>query len=223
MQACHVPVPRSVLFQPPGVPPTAQQRARVQDRVVTELQAMAATHEFDLQRRGDTQLWRVERDGLSLPWLGDLLEAGLKRAAACLDADLIGGANVTRLDRTVSLGHPRLPYRKALRVANGRGWELALGEEIPREAQATLIRFCGLLPMQVLYLAGQPRPGSIAGGAQGLSYMLPLAGEALRAEIRPDGDRSLAVCCLDLDRLLQFFLGLGSAGGGGCADALEHA
>lgn len=223
MQASLEPIPNSVLFQPPGTPLSEAQRKLVQDRVVNELQAMADANGFDLQRRGDTQLWRAEREGVSLPWLGDLVEAGLKRAAACLNADLVGGANVTRLDRTITLGHPRLPYRKAVRVANGRGWSLALGEEIPGAAQATLIRFCGLLPVQVMYLPGQPHPQTVTPGAQGLSYLLPLAGEALRAEIRQVGPRQLAICCLDLDRLLQFFLGLGGPDRGGCPQALAQA
>lgn len=199
-------IPHSVLFQAPGRPLAASRERLARQRIAAQVSAAFS----DLG-------WRVESaDEPTAPWLyaattaspvqlGDALEVVLKRAAACLDADLIGGANVTRLDRSITCGHARLPYRKALRVANGRGWSLALGEEIPAGAQATLIRFCGLLPLQVMCLPGQPRPAAFDAAAHGLLYLLPLAGEVVRAEVGAAG----ATCRFDADRFLQYCLGLG--------------
>jgi len=125
-----------------------------------------------------------------------------------MSAELVGGSCVTRLDRSLTHGHPRLPYRRALRIVGGRGWRLALGDELTAEAQASLVRFCGLLPVQIMYLPGQPAPASLAPESQGLSYVLPWGGEALRGELPLHGDLGPAVCRIRVDRLLQFILGV---------------
>ncbi len=204
----HVPsIPHSVLFQAPGRPLAASRLRAARERVAR--QVIDATAEFGLhvaEETADASRMRWRGDAVAPAQLGDLLEVVLDRAAACLDADLIGGANVTRLDRSITCAHARLPYRKALRIANGRGWSLALGEDIPEGAQATLVRFCGLLPVQVPFLPGQPRPVSFGGAAHGLVYILPLAGAAIRAEVGAGSGRT--TCDLDLGRLLQFCLGL---------------
>ncbi len=200
-------IPRSVLFQAPGRPLAASRQRLAYERVTEHLLAAAAEYGWRAETgvaAGGPLL--LHADAMAPAYLGDGLEAILDRAAACLDADLIGGANVTRLDRSLTCAHARLPYRKALRVANSRGWSLALGEEIPAGAQGTLVRFCGLLPVQVPFLPGQPRPAAFDAAAHGLVYILPLAGEAIRAEV--DSASSGSVCRLDLDRLLQFCLGL---------------
>jgi hypothetical protein len=198
-------IPHSVLFQAPGRPLAASRERQARQRI-TEQMCQAFT-ELGWRVGGagvPAASWHFVAESVSPVQLGDALEAVLKQAAACLDADLIGGANVTRLDRSITCGHARLPYRKALRVANGRGWSLALGEEIPADAQATLIRFCGLLPVQVLCLPGQPRPAEFAPAGHGLLYLVPLAGEVLRADAGAAG----ASCRVDLDRFLQYCLGL---------------
>jgi len=202
-------IPRSVLFQAPGRPLPASQQRQSRERLVAQILAVAGEAGWQIREDDPTaSLLRLETDSLPPGRLGDLLEILVKRAVAGLDADLIGGPNVTRLDGTVTCSHARLPYRKALRIANGRGWSLALGEEIPRDAQATLIRFCGLLPIQVLCLPGQPRPASFPPDGTGVLYLLPLAGEAVRARAKGEAGSVTTVVEVDLDRLLQFCLGL---------------
>jgi hypothetical protein len=201
-------IPRSGKFIAPGSVPTVARIKRVRETLTDELQAMVADHGFQLERGADQDERILRRDDLSLPWLCDFVEAGLKRAARRFPADLIGGANVTRLDRTITHGHPRLPYRRALRIVASRGWRLPLGEELPAAAQGSLVRFCGLLPVQVMYLPGQPGPASLPPNRQGLSYILPWAGEALRGELPLPGTDGPAVCRFRVDRLLQFILGL---------------
>lgn len=205
-------IPHSVLFQAPGRPLAASRERQARQRVTEQVCRAFTELGWRVIVAGSPAApwhfaaapWHFAPESVSPVQLGDALEAVLKQAAACLDADLIGGANVTRLDRSITCGHARLPYRKALRVANGRGWSLALGEEIPADAQATLIRFCGLLPVQVMCLPGQPRPAEFAPAGHGLLYLVPLAGEVLRAEVGADG----ASCRVDLDRFLQYCLGL---------------
>jgi hypothetical protein len=208
----HAPVPsipHSVLFQAPGRPLAPSRQRLARERVAQQVLASAAERGWQVRVADPSSaLLRFEGDAVAPSRLGDLLEATIKQAAACLDADLIGGANVTRLDRSITCDHARLPYRKALRIANGRGWSLALGEEIPEGAQATLIRFCGLLPVQVPFLPGQPRPVALEAASHGLIYLLPLAGEAVRVKVRGESGRGNTSCLIDLDRFLQFCLGL---------------
>ena len=204
-------VPRSGKFNAPGTAPAADRIRRVRQALTGELQAMVADHGFRLEVGADPDERILRRDDLSLPWLCDFVEAGLKRSVRRFSADLIGGANVTRLDRTITHGHPRLPYRRALRIVSRRGWRLPLGEELPEDAQGSLVRFCGLLPVQVMYLPGQPTPANLPEGRQGLSYILPWAGESLRGELPLPGSDGPAVCRFRIDRMLQFILGLAAA------------
>ena len=203
-------VPRSTLFQPPGRPLAPARQDRVRQLLSAELTAAVADHGLRLEASADPALQVLRGGDLGLGGFCDFAEATLKRAVRRLSADLIGGANVTRLDGTLAHRHPRLPYRRALRIVGARGWRLALGEELTDEAQASLVRFCGLLPVQVLMLPGQPRPASIDGRRAGLSYVLPWGGEVLRGEIASvDADADGPVLCrFHLDRLLRFVLGL---------------
>jgi hypothetical protein len=202
-------IPRSGLDRAPGSAPAPQRLQAVRQALTDELEAMAIDHGLQLETGADPDERILRSADLDLNWLCDFIEAGLKRVVRRLPADLIGGTNVTRLDRVLTHGHPRLPYRRALRIVGSRGWRLPLGEDLPAAAQASLVRFCGLLPVQVMFLAGQPAPDSLPGGCQGVSYVLPFAGEALRGECaaadQPDG----TVCRFRIDRLLQFVLAVG--------------
>ncbi len=213
MQPAADTIPRSLKFVAPGTVPSPARVARVRRALIDELEVMAADHGFRLESSPDLDERVVRRDDLSLPWLCDFVEAGLKRAIRCMSADLIGGPCVTRLDRSLTHSHPRLPYRRALRIVSKRGWRLPLGEDLPSGAQASLVRFCGLLPVQIMYLPGQPGPTSLSHRRQGLSYVLPWAGEALQGELPLDGAAGPAVCRFRLDRILQFMLGVEDAAG----------
>jgi hypothetical protein len=208
MHASAESLPRSGKFIAPGTLPAPERLAQVRRALVDDLAAIATDHRLVLERSADPDERLLRSEGLSLPWLCEFVEAGLKRLIRSMSADLIGGPCVTRLDRSLTIGHPRLPYRRVLRIVGGRGWRLALGDEPPADALASLVRFCGLLPVQVLYLPGQPAPASLPSGHQGLSYVLPWGGEALRGELPLDGGAGPATCRIRVDRLLQFVLGL---------------
>ena len=207
-------IPHSVLFQAPGRPLPVEQRRLARARVGASILATAAKRSWRLVA-GHAEASSLSFAGVAMMpgQLEEFLEAMVKAAAASLDADLIGGANVTRLDQSIACAHVRLPYRKALRIVNGRGWALPLGDEIPREAQATLIRFCGLRPVQLLMLPGQPRPSALddddpAVPSRAVCALLPLAGEVLRAQERGEPGSGALACTVDLDRVLQYCLGL---------------
>jgi hypothetical protein len=199
-------IPRSVKFTAPGSVPSADRVRRVRAALVAELTAAAADHGLLLQPGADPDELLIHHEDLALPWLCDFVESSLKRVARRFPADLIGGANVTRLDRVITHGHPRLPYRRALRIAGSRGWRVTLGDDLSEDAAASLVRFCGLLPVQVMFLPGQPGPASLPQGCQGLAYVLPWAGEAVRGELPLFG--GMGTCRFRVESLLQFVLGL---------------
>jgi hypothetical protein len=134
----------------------------------------------------------------SVEGLCDFLEWLVKEVAGCLHADLIGGANVTRLDRMLHLGHVRLDHREARAILARRGFALASAGVPDREAVASLIRYCGLLPVQ---LTGCGIGGGSA--ATGMLYLLPFAGIAGRGVVR----RSGAGAVLQVKGLLHYLLG----------------
>jgi hypothetical protein len=202
------PLIRSGQFHAPGRPLPPQRLAEVRRVLGAELQALTADHGLRLESGRDPAERLVRTTGLDLHWLCGFAEAGLKRLTRSLSADLIGGANVTRLDRTLTLAHPRLPYRRAVRIVSGRGWRLALGDELPPPAAASLVRFCGHLPVQILYLPGQPQPASLAAGRQGFHYIAPWGGQVMAADLPLPAAPGPAVCRFRLDRLLLAMLGL---------------
>jgi hypothetical protein len=179
--------------------------------VADEIAAIAAAHGVELERTGDPALLSLRGPSTSLARLCDVAETALKTVMRRLSADLIGGANVTRLDGALGYRHPRLPYRRALRIVGARGWRLSLGDEITPEAGASLVRFCGLLPVQVMYLPGQPQPAGGHSGRSGVSYILPLGGEVMRGVLPASEESGPWVCRVDLERLVGFAMGYGVA------------
>lgn len=160
------------------------------------------------------KLIEAVRCGTDLPGLCLLMEDLLKAVAADLSADLLGGRQVTLLDRVVTLRHPRLDYAEALSVLAGRGWNLAYGQDLPFGAEQALIRHCGNLPVLLTdpprALKPQLAPAvATAGAAAGVRYLLPYAGEAMDGGVRA-GEPQRAGFGLGVARLLQFLMGLGS-------------
>lgn len=155
------------------------------------------------------KLMEAARAGLSLAGLAALQRALLRAVAADLGADLLGGRDVTRLDRMLRCEHPCLEYGEALKVLRAKGWDLAPGEALHMGAKATLLRHCGNLPCQVVH---EPRPHRLAGTAaapapaprEAVEYILPCAGATMEGEVC-DGRAFLS---LDLGRLLQYLMGL---------------
>jgi hypothetical protein len=204
-------IPRSGLFHAPGRPLAPARTAQVRRLLAAELTAAASDHGLQVIDQADPDQIVLRGHNLDLARVCDFAEAALKQTLRRLPADLIGGANVTRLDGVLQHRHPRLPYRRALRIVASRGWRLALGDELTDDARASLVRFCGHLPVQVMHLAGQPQPGDGAATGNGVSYVVPWGGEVLRAEVPAGAQAGTAACCLRLDRLLDFVLGLDAA------------
>jgi aspartyl/asparaginyl-tRNA synthetase len=142
--------------------------------------------------RGFKLMEAAGRD-LSLDDLTDLQEDLLKAVAFNLGADLLGGRDVTRLDRMLHVSHPRITYRQALDILGNRGWSIPFGEELHPEAEATLTRFCGNLPFMVTHLP------------VGLETT-----ESLNDPTDEEVTLSVAYFSLGLGHLLQYLMGLGS-------------
>ncbi len=146
---------------------------------------------------------------LSLDDLTDLQEDLLKAVAFNLGADLLGGRDVTRLDRMLHVSHPRIKYRQALEIVGSRGWSIPFGQELHPEAEATLTRFCGNLPFMVTHLpVDQAGPGDEE-VALNVAYILPYSGITMEGSVSP-GDPPRAGFNLGLGHLLQYLMGLGS-------------
>jgi len=141
----------------------------------------------------------------SLSDLADLMENLIKTVAASLGADLLGGRHIIRLDRMLSINHPRLTYDQALEIVNRRGFNLKPGETIPSEAMATLTRYVNNLPF---ILTNQP------GTTKNFSYVFPFAG--LLGHGAP-GKAGSVNFTLEVAPLLQYIMGLSSI-----TDAVIH-
>ncbi len=135
---------------------------------------------------------RVEAEmaGLDLDRLCDLMEALLRSVASGVSADLLGGRQVTRLDRMITLEHTRLTYREALDILNNRGWSLEFGQRLDAEAEASLCRFCNNLPVLMTNLPAGNRFFTTrlddADPATTLSadYILPYGGRTFDGAVR---------------------------------------
>lgn len=147
----------------------------------------------------------IEAVGLDLDatGLGDLMQDLVKAVAADLGADLLGGRAVTRLDQMLRVAHPRLTHAEAVRVLGTRGIEVAARRPLSPEAEASLVRYCGNLPV-ILEDVPTDMPGAATQG-----YILPFAGLTLEGGLRP-GQPPRAGFELGVARLLQFVQGLGS-------------
>lgn len=161
------------------------------------------------------KLMEASGENLSLDDLTDLQEDLLKAVALNLGADLLGGRDVTRLDRILHVSHPRITYRQALGILEGRGWTVPYGAEIPAEAEAALTRFCGNLPYMVTHLPaglddglGMADPADRE-AALSMTYILPYSGITMKGRVRA-GDPPIAGFSLGLGHLLQYLMGLES-------------
>ncbi len=163
--------------------------------------------------RGFKQMEAARAD-LSLEELAAVQGDLLRFVAADLGADLLGGRDVTRLDRMLRCDHPVLEYADALAVLRTKGWDLHPGQPLHMAAKATLLRHCGNLPVQVLR---QPRPHLLEGTAaapapairEGVEYILPYAGVTMEGEVQNDASLvGRGHLSLDLGRLLQYLMGL---------------
>lgn len=136
-----------------------------------------------------------------------------------LSANLLGGRQITRLDRVLTCGHRRLDYAEACALLDEHGHPTSPGESIGPEKQAALSRLCHNQPLQITGL-----PATLA--AQGLMAFV-CGNEAPRCHglLLPYSGLTMIGCevsapdpngvprggfTLNLGRLLQFLMGLES-------------
>lgn len=136
------------------------------------------------------QLVEAEQEKLDLEGVCGLQEDLLKTVARGLSADMLGGRNVTRLDRMIQCELPRLTYREALAILNARGWSMLFGEDLHRDAEATLSRYCGQLPVQVTHFPGDLKFFNLKNDptdhavTESVETILPYAGETMDGGVR---------------------------------------
>ncbi len=151
--------------------------------VWSESEALRREWKADERHLTGFKLIEVEQRDLDLPGLCDLQEELLKHVAAGLGADLLGGRHVTRLDRLLRMDLPRMTYREALEVLNGRGWSMSFGEDLHRDAEASLVRYAGHLPVMVTHLPANLKPFNLKRdpadpeATLSVELILPWAGE----------------------------------------------
>lgn len=130
-----------------------------------------------------------------------------------LSADLLGGRQITRLDRVLTCDHPRFEYAQALQILADHGHPVEDGQTLDRQNAADLARFCNNQPVLVHGI-----PAAMAGPDLGLSaprepevrvggYILPYSGLTL-VSLEYPGPAFRGGFTLDLSRLLQFLMGL---------------
>ncbi len=147
---------------------------------------------------------------LDLPALADLMEDLLKDVTAHLGVELLGGRQVTRLDRSLQVPFPRLNHDQAVAAAGLRGWRLEPGQTFTPQIEATLVRHCGNLPLLLTGWPEGPKPdlAPLGGGmAARIKCIVPYAGEIMDGGVYADGRAGFS---LGLNRLLQYVMGLGS-------------
>lgn len=155
-----------------------------------ETEALRREWKVDERHLTAFKLVEAEAENLDLEDLCRLQERLLKTVAADLGAELLGGRHVTRLDRMLTLDHPRVTYRQALDALNQRGWSMPFGEDLHRDAEATLSRYFGNLPFFVTHLPAALKPFNLMGDPAdpdqclAVEYILPHAGETMDGGVR---------------------------------------
>lgn len=158
--------------------------------VWSEIESLRREWKVDERHLTSFRLIEAEVKDLDLTGLCELQEDLLKHVAANLSADLLGGRHVTRLDRMITVEHPRVTYREALDILNSRGWSMPFGEDLHRDAEASLVRYCGNLPVLVTHLPAELKLFSTRRTAgdesitESVEYILPYAGETFDGGVR---------------------------------------
>ena len=163
------------------------------DAVYCEGESLRKEWKLDNRHLTEFKLIEIEHRDLSLEELMELQEALLKDVAMHLHADLIGGANATRMDLMVAAEHPRLSYEQAIGVLQRKGFALSFGDDLNREAEAALTRHCGGLPVHVtcfpesLKFFNMKIDRSDPRLVECVDYILPFSGESFGGSLRePD-------------------------------------
>ncbi len=139
----------------------------------------------------------AEMINLGLDELADLMETLLKSVASDLNADLLGGRQVTRLNHMITTPHPRITYRRALEILNGRGINLEFGQDLNWKAESSLCRFFGNMPVLVTHFPAQLRFFTTRLNAEdptvtdSIDYILPYCGEVMDGAVRETNTQNL--------------------------------
>lgn len=163
------------------------------DAVYCEGESLRKEWKIDTRHLTEFKLIEIERRDLSLEQLMDLQEDLLKDAALHLHADLIGGANATRMDLMAVAEHPRMTYRQALKILQRKGFALGFGDDLDRKAEAALTRHCGGLPIHVTHFPESLKFFNMKIDrtderlVECVDYILPFSGESFGGSLRePD-------------------------------------
>lgn len=194
----------AIRFAAPVPDPTPLPAARcvpVSDAVMRRVRVFLRSEGYLEKTEPGSGRIEIRKHGLSGRDIRDGQEKLLKDLCARLHVDLIGSANVTRLDAMLGIEHPRLTYRRAIEILNDRGFGIEFGDVLDREAEKVLVRHCGNLPVHVT-----GAPGSSQSSGECDLYILPFAGGVSRGSAAREGFD------LDLKRLLRYVLGRESIG-----------
>lgn len=171
-----------------------------------QLEIDAADPNRDADARGE--LIRAMGANLDRDSVLELQRGLLRRVVEGLGADLLGGRQITRLDRVLTCEHACLEYEQVREILAERGHPVSPDREPDADSLAALARFFHNQPILVTGL-----PAAMAATALGdegaadsdrehHGYVLPYAGLTIVGTARPGG------FALNLSRLLQFLMGL---------------
>ncbi|MBU8871686.1 MAG: hypothetical protein KOO60_12540 [Gemmatimonadales bacterium] len=153
----------------------------------------------------------LDKDDL-LGLQGDLLRTVVEH----LSADMLGGRQITRLDRVLTCEHPHLEYGRVREILAERGQPLQPNAVLDPDAETTLTRYCNNQPVMVTGIpfdtASIPTVDMVSGpDTQHLACILPYSGLTITGSVIP-GENVRGGLALNLGRLLQFLMGLESVG-----------
>lgn len=160
------------------------------DAVYCEGESLRKEWKVDDRHLTEFKLIEIEKKDMGLDQLMDLQEALVKDVALQLHADLIGGGNVTRLDRMIQAEHPRMTYREALNILNAKGFGYSFGDDFDAGAEAALNLHCGGLPVHVtrypeslkFFNMKVDRDDPLV--VECVDYILPFSGESFGGSVR---------------------------------------
>jgi hypothetical protein len=169
----------------------------------------------DIQLRQDDRRELIRAMGAELDQEALVLLQGilLRTIVENLSADLLGGRQITRLDRVLTCEHARFEYGHALEFLADHGHPVEFGQPLDQKTATDLSRFCSNQPVLVTDI-----PAAMAGPDLGLhalrgpdvqysGYILPYSGLTM-VGVAKSGDKFRGGVTVDLGRFLQFLMGL---------------